>query len=64
MLPALLFTGAMVIFPTLFGLYIAFTDWNLNAESGHHFNGLDNLRTLVGRLLLLERARQYGLLCR
>ena len=48
MLPALLFTGAMVIFPTLFGLYIAFTDWNLNAESGHHFNGLDNLRTLWG----------------
>ena len=38
----------MVIFPTLFGLYIAFTDWNLNAESGHHFNGLDNLRTLWG----------------
>ena len=47
-LPALLFTAAMVIFPTLFGLYIAFTDWNLNAESGHHFNGLDNLRTLWG----------------
>jgi multiple sugar transport system permease protein len=45
-LPALLFTGAMVIFPTLFGLYIAFTDWNLNAQGGHHFNGLDNLRTL------------------
>ena len=45
-LPAILFTAAMVIFPTLFGLYIAFTDWNLNAESGHHFNGLNNLRTL------------------
>ena len=45
-LPALLFTAAMVIFPTLFGLNIAFTDWNLNAQSGHHFNGLDNLRTL------------------
>ncbi len=45
-LPALLFTAAMVIFPTIFGLYIAFTDWNLNAQSGHHFNGLDNLRTL------------------
>jgi multiple sugar transport system permease protein len=45
-LPALLFTAALVIFPTIFGLYIAFTDWNLNAESGHHFNGLDNLRTL------------------
>ena len=47
-LPALLFTGAMVIFPTLFGLSIAFTDWNLNAQGGHHFNGLDNLRTLWG----------------
>jgi multiple sugar transport system permease protein len=46
-LPALLFTGAMVIFPTFFGLSIAFTDWNLNAQSGHHFNGLDNLRTLA-----------------
>ena len=45
-LPALLFTAAMVIFPTIFGLYIAFTDWNLNAQGGHHFNGLDNLRTL------------------
>jgi len=45
-LPAILFTAAMVIFPTVFGLYIAFTDWNLNAESGHHFNGVDNLRTL------------------
>lgn len=47
-LPALLFTAAMVIFPTFFGLYMAFTDWNLNAESGHHFNGIDNLRTLWG----------------
>ena len=63
-LPALLFTAAMVIFPTFFGLYIAFTDWNLNAQSGHHFNGLDNLRTLAERLPFLERARQYGVLCR
>jgi multiple sugar transport system permease protein len=47
-LPALLFTAAMVIFPTFFGLYMAFTDWNLNAQSGHHFNGFDNLRTLWG----------------
>ena len=45
-LPALLFTFAMVIFPTLFGLYIAFTNWNLNGASSHHFNGLDNLITL------------------
>jgi multiple sugar transport system permease protein len=47
-LPALLFTVAMVIFPTLFGIYIAFTDWNLNAQTGHRLNGLDNLRTLLG----------------
>jgi multiple sugar transport system permease protein len=45
-LPALLFTFAMVIFPTLFGLSIAFTNWNLNGASSHHFNGLDNLITL------------------
>jgi multiple sugar transport system permease protein len=45
-LPALLFTVAMVVFPTIFGLYIAFTNWNLNAQSGHHFNGFDNLITL------------------
>jgi multiple sugar transport system permease protein len=45
-LPALLFTAALVIFPTFFGLSIAFTDWNLNAQSGHHFNGVENLRTL------------------
>lgn len=43
LLPALLFTLAMVIFPTLFGLTIAFTNWNLNGASSHHFNGFDNL---------------------
>ena len=42
-LPAVLFTVAVVIFPTLFGLYIAFTDWNLASQSGGKFNGLDNL---------------------
>ena len=42
-LPAFLFTVFMVIFPTLFGLYIAFTDWNLSAFEGQHFNGTDNL---------------------
>ena len=45
-LPAILFTAAMVIFPTMFGLYIAFTDWNIDAESGHHFNGLDTPHAL------------------
>ena len=33
-LPAVLFTVAMVIFPTVFGLYIAFTDWNLARSNG------------------------------
>jgi len=47
-LPALLFTLAMVIFPTIFGLYIAFTDWNLNAQTAHKFNGIDNLVTIWG----------------
>lgn len=45
-LPAVLFTVAMVVFPTVFGLYIAFTDWNLSAAAGRRFNGLDNLRAL------------------
>ena len=40
--PALLFTIAMVIFPTLFGFYIALTDWNLSSFAGRTFNGLDN----------------------
>jgi multiple sugar transport system permease protein len=42
-LPAFLFTVIMVIFPTLFGLYIAFTDWNLSSLQGQRFNGTDNL---------------------
>ena len=43
-LPAVFFTVAMVIFPTLFGLYIAFTSWNLASLEGRHFNGWDNIR--------------------
>lgn len=42
-LPAALFTVAVVIFPTLFGISIAFTDWNLASLNGGHFNGVDNL---------------------
>jgi multiple sugar transport system permease protein len=47
LLPAALFTVAMAIFPTLFGLSIAFTDWNLASASGQKFNGIDNLVQLV-----------------
>jgi multiple sugar transport system permease protein len=42
-LPAVLFTVALVIFPTIFGFYIATTDWNLSSFAGRQFNGLDNL---------------------
>jgi multiple sugar transport system permease protein len=45
-LPAVFFTVALVIFPTLFGLYIAFTDWNLSAAVGRRFNGVDNIVAL------------------
>ena len=43
LLPAALFTVAMAIFPTFFGLYIAFTDWNLSSFEGRRFNGIQNL---------------------
>ncbi|MFI0843556.1 carbohydrate ABC transporter permease [Mesorhizobium sp. IMUNJ 23232] len=40
LLPAVLFTVAMVVFPTLFGFYIATLDWNLSGTP--KFAGLDN----------------------
>ena len=46
-LPAVLFTVAVVIFPTLFGFYIALTDWNLSAAAGPQFNGIDNFVQLL-----------------
>ncbi len=47
LLPAILFTLALVIFPTFFGIYIAFTDWNLSAFEGQRFNGWDNIHALI-----------------
>jgi multiple sugar transport system permease protein len=47
LLPALLFTVLMVVFPTFFGLYIAFTDWNLSSLTGRQFSGLDNFRAML-----------------
>ncbi len=46
-LPAILLTVAMVIFPTFFGFYIAFSDWNLSSATGQHFNGLANFYQLL-----------------
>jgi multiple sugar transport system permease protein len=42
-LPAALFTVAMVVFPTIFGVGIALSDWNLASLTGGKFNGIDNL---------------------
>ncbi len=46
-LPAILFTVALVIFPTVFGLFIAFSDWNLQSVGGRQFNGLANFYQLM-----------------
>jgi multiple sugar transport system permease protein len=48
LLPAVLFVVAMVVFPLLAGLWIAFSDWNLSGATGPRFNGLDNLRRMWG----------------
>ena len=48
LLPAVLFTLCVMIFPTVFGFTIAFSDWNLSSTTGRQFNGWDNLRALWG----------------
>jgi multiple sugar transport system permease protein len=45
-LPAVLFVVSLVVFPLIFGLIIAFSDWNLSSPTGRKFNGLDNLRQM------------------
>ena len=60
-LPAVLFTVAMVIFPTVFGLFLAFSDWNLSSTTGRRFNGLDNLRTLVADAYFWNALGNMGL---
>ena len=47
-LPAVLFVVSMVVFPILFGLTMSFMDWNLASPDGAKFNGLDNLRQMMG----------------
>lgn len=45
-LPAALFVISMVVFPLLFALGIAFSNWNLSSPAGRQFNGLDNVRQM------------------
>jgi multiple sugar transport system permease protein len=47
-LPAALFVISMVIFPLIFALGIAFSNWNLSSPTGREFNGLDNVRQMWG----------------
>lgn len=46
LLPAALFVIAMVVFPLIFALGIAFSSWNLASLDGRSFNGLDNVRQM------------------
>jgi multiple sugar transport system permease protein len=48
LLPALQITLSLVIFPTVFGLVVAFTQWDIGGISGPVFNGLDNFRHMAG----------------
>jgi multiple sugar transport system permease protein len=42
-LPAALFVISLVVFPLLFGLVIAFSDWNLSSPDARKFNGWANV---------------------
>jgi multiple sugar transport system permease protein len=39
---------SLTVFPLLFGLIIAFSDWNLSSVQGRTFNGIDNLVQMWG----------------
>ncbi len=47
-LPAALFVVAMVIFPLIFSVGIALSDWNLASPNGRQFNGVDNIVQMWG----------------
>ena len=42
-LPATMFVISLTVFPLLFGLIIAFSDWNLSSPNGRQFNGWTNV---------------------
>jgi multiple sugar transport system permease protein len=45
-LPAVLFVLSLAILPLIFGLIIAFSNWNLSSPAGRQFNGFDNIRQM------------------
>ncbi|HEU4547611.1 MAG TPA: sugar ABC transporter permease, partial [Microlunatus sp.] len=42
-LPAVLFVVSLTVFPLLFGVLIALSDWNLSNPDGRKFNGVGNI---------------------
>ena len=47
LLPALQITLSLVIFPTLFGLAVAFTQWDIGGIAGPVFNGVENFQRMA-----------------
>ncbi len=47
LLPALQITLSLVIFPTLFGLAVSFTQWDIGGVSGPVFNGVQNFQRIA-----------------
>jgi multiple sugar transport system permease protein len=47
LLPALQLTLSLVIFPTIFGFAVSFTQWDIGGISGPVFNGLENFRRMA-----------------
>lgn len=47
LLPAVVVALTFVIFPTIFGIYVSFTDWQLNDPAGSVFTGLDNFQRIL-----------------
>ncbi|TIX35654.1 MAG: sugar ABC transporter permease, partial [Mesorhizobium sp.] len=45
-LPSAMFVLSLSIFPLIFGLVLAFSDWNLSSPDGRHFNGFANIRQM------------------
>ena len=46
LLPPALFVVSLSVFPLIFGLVLAFSNWNLASPDCRYFNGLDNVRHL------------------
>jgi multiple sugar transport system permease protein len=47
LLPAVLVVFSFVIFPSVFGIYVSFTDWLLNDPGGRTFSGFKNFQTIL-----------------